>query len=127
MDSFLSNTKRTIYNKSDTEVTTFENLNDIILTKKDCNSWLNTYGIDYKHEFEAIIKQSSLDDFLIKLLNEDQHPNKVLELNNILFIAVNILKTDSEELTSEQIFFILNKEFIWTIQEKSIPTLKYLE
>jgi magnesium transporter len=118
MDSFLSNTKQTTYNKSDTEVTTFDNLNEIILTKKECNSWLNTYGINYKHEFEAIIKQSSLDDFLIKLLNEDQHPNKVLELNNILFIAVNILKTDSEELTSEQIFFILNKEFIWTIQEK---------
>lgn len=92
---------------------------DIIFTNnKDENTWLNTYGNQYGKEFLKIIKHNKLDDFLVKLLMEDYHPNKVIELDGLLFIAIRILKTEDNILDSEQMLFICSPSFVWSIQEK---------
>lgn len=89
-----------------------------LLTKDNLKvKWFNTYGHKFYDDFKIIIKQSNLDDFLLKLLKED-HNNKVIELEKLLFIAVKVLKTDDESLYSEQMYFIMTADMLWTIQEK---------
>jgi len=80
--------------------------------------WVNTYGSGFKQEFLQVVKNNKLDDFLTKLLTEDMHPNKVIELDDLLLITIRVLKTDEEDFKSEQMFFIASNKFIWSIQEK---------
>lgn len=81
--------------------------------------WLNTYGLDFQKEFKKVIQHNKLDDFLIKLLSEVGHPNKVIELEGVLFVAIRVLKTEKPDIDSEQMLFIVSDEFVWSIQEKS--------
>ncbi|ANW95019.1 divalent cation transporter [Wenyingzhuangia fucanilytica] len=80
--------------------------------------WLNTYGTHHKNEFKSIITQSLLDDFLLKLISEEKHPNKVLELDNVLFVTIKVLKTETINFQTEQMFFILTPHILWSIQEQ---------
>lgn len=90
----------------------------IDLSPKDGSiRWLNTYGTQYQIAFKEVIKQNNLDRFLIKLFAE-QHTNKVIELDDILFVAINILITEENSFSTEQMFFILSNDFVWSIQEK---------
>lgn len=80
--------------------------------------WLNTYGLDYQKEFKKVVQNNILDDFLIKLLSEIGHPNKVIELEGVLFVAIRVLKTEKPDIDSEQMLFIVSDQFVWSIQEK---------
>lgn len=80
--------------------------------------WLNTYGTYHKTEFKSIIANNNLDDFLLKLISEEKHPNKVLELDNVLFVAIKVLKTETKNFQTEQMFFIITPYFLWSIQEQ---------
>ncbi|WP_152286245.1 magnesium and cobalt transport protein CorA [Flavicella marina] len=118
--TFLENTSIIKYNADTFEkkqVAASESL--VLSSKNNTTNWLNTYGLEYKKEFLEIIKQNNLDDFLVKLLMEDQHPNKVIELDNVLFITIKVLKTDIDNFDSEQMLFITSADFVWSIQEKS--------
>jgi magnesium transporter len=42
----------------------------------------------------------------------------VIELEEQLFIAARIIKTEDQNLESEQMFFVVAKDFVWCIQEK---------
>lgn len=99
-----------------------EGLSDIssvnIIENDGLIKWLNTYGIDYHSQFKNVIENNKLDDFLIKLLMDEEHPNKVIELDNLLFIAIRVLKTENAILDSEQMIFIASTDFVWSIQEK---------
>src|SRR5690606_4348716 len=59
-----------------------------------------------------------LDDFLLRLLTNQGNGNKVIELEDQLFIATKIIKTENQYLGSEQLFFVVAKDFVWCIQEK---------
>ena len=80
--------------------------------------WLNTYGTHHKSEFKAIVTKSLLDDFLLKLIAEEKHPNKVLELDNALFVTIKVLKTETKNFQTEQMFFVLTPHILWSIQEE---------
>jgi magnesium transporter len=89
------------------------------LSKKDKTiTWINTYGLNYMDEFRIVVLNNELDDFLLRLLANQNLGNKVIELEEQLFIAVRILKTENQNLESEQLFFVAGKDFIWCIQEK---------
>jgi len=97
----------------------FSAVTDINIVEKDgLIKWLNIYGIDYQSEFREIIQNNKLDDFLIKLLMDKEHPNKVIELDDVLFIAIRVLKDEYATFESEQMIFIASTDFIWSIQEK---------
>tara|TARA_R110001583_G_scaffold177176_1_gene332175 strand:+ start:801 stop:1784 length:984 start_codon:yes stop_codon:yes gene_type:complete len=98
------------------EISDIENVN--IIEKDGSIKWLNTYGFEHHSEFKQIIQKNNLDDFLIKLLLEEEHTNKVIELDNLLFIAIRVLKTEKSALDSEQMIFVASSDFIWSIQEK---------
>lgn len=118
--TFLENTSIIKYNADTFEKKQVDASESFVLSSKNnTTNWLNTYGLGYKKEFLEIIKQNNLDDFLVKLLMEDQHPNKVIELDNVLFITIKVLKTDIDNFDSEQMLFITSADFVWSIQEKS--------
>lgn len=97
----------------------FSAVADINIIEKDgLTKWLNIYGINHQSEFREIIQNNKLDDFLIKLLIDEEHPNKVIELDEVLFIAIRVLKDEYTVFDSEQMIFIASTDFIWSIQEK---------
>lgn len=116
--TFLENTTFIRYNEKEHTTNTYEKIEDINLTQKNAHVyWVNTYGIDYQEELRQVIIQNNLDDFLLKLIKDDEQSNKVIELDGIFFISIRILKTENEALDSEQMFFIVSSDFVWCIQE----------
>jgi magnesium transporter len=119
-NEFLDNTSIISYSAKTYEKTNFNAISQIHLSQgTDTIEWLNTYGIKYQNEYKKVIDQNQLDDFLIKLLNDEEHPNKVILLDNLLFITTRVLITESNKLDSEQMIFIVSKDFLWSIQERS--------
>ncbi|MCI2228964.1 magnesium and cobalt transport protein CorA [Polaribacter sp. MSW13] len=118
-NDFLDNTTIISYSGDNYEKTDFSSISEIDFSKNKTNiKWLNTYGIQYEEAFKTIVHQNKLDDFLIKLLSDDEHPNKVILLDNLLFVTIRVLKTESHVLDSEQMIFIVSTDFLWSIQEK---------
>jgi len=102
-----------VYEK--TEKVAVEEIN--LLDNVQLTQWLNTYGITHHSDFKKVIDQNKLDGFLNKLLQEDE-TNKVIELDELVFVAINILVTERDSFSSEQMFFIISNNFVWSIQEK---------
>ena len=50
---------------------------------------------------------------------DEEHSNKVILLEDLVFISTRVLKTESRNLDSEQMFFIISSGFLWSIQEKN--------
>lgn len=92
---------------------------DLLLSKEDKSiTWVNTYGLEYMDEFRQMVNGNNLDDFLLRLLLNQKMGNKVIELEDQLFIAARILKTEHYSMESEQMYFVVSKDFVWCIQEK---------
>ena len=90
-----------------------------MLSKGDKSiTWVNTYGLDYMEEFRQMVNGNNLDDFLLRLLLNQKMGNKVIVLEDQLFIAARILKTEHDTMESEQMYFVVSKDFNWCIQEK---------
>ena len=118
-NEFLKNTSLISYSKKSYERTNFSSISDVVLTNTTPSTeWLNTYGLNFREIFKKIILNNNLDDFLIKLFMDEEHPNKVILLNDLVFISTRVLKTESSNLDSEQMFFIFSSGFLWSIQEK---------
>ncbi|NVK65284.1 MAG: magnesium and cobalt transport protein CorA [Flavobacteriales bacterium] len=119
MDSFLSETFLISYSAGEVEKTKYINIEDVLFFEKPNGiQWVNTYGLNHQEEFQQVIRQNNLDDFIIKLLQDDSHANKVIQLNNLLFVSLRVLKTENKDLDDEMMYFIVGKNFVWSIQEK---------
>ena len=119
-NEFLDNTSIISYSAKNYEKTNFDAISQIKLSQgTETIEWLNTYGIKFQSEYKKVIYQNKLDDFLIKLLSDEEHPNKVILLDNLLFITTRVLITESNKLESEQMIFIVSADFLWSIQEKT--------
>lgn len=115
---FLKNSTLIKYNYKEFEKQHYSTTKQIKLVDDDsCIKWLNTYGNNYLESFKEVIAQNNLDNFLVKLLTEN-HYNKVIELDNVFFVAIKILTTDKTTFSTQQMLFILSKDFLWSIQEK---------
>ena len=118
-NEFLDNTSIISYSTQNHEKADFSTISEIVFSENEATTkWLNTYGIQFHNAFKEVINQNKLDDFLIKLLNDKDHPNKVIILDDLLFITTRVLITDSQKLDSEQMIFVVSKNFLWSIQEK---------
>ena len=118
-NEFLGNTSIISYSDKNYEKTDFAKVSEInLINNLETVKWLNTYGIKFHEPFKKIIQQNKLDDFLIKLLSDEEHPNKVIVLDNLLFITTRVLITESHKFDSEQMIFIVSADFLWSIQEK---------
>ncbi|QNM85628.1 magnesium and cobalt transport protein CorA [Polaribacter pectinis] len=118
-NEFLNRSSIINYSSKNYEKTNTSLISEIIFTKNDDNTqWLNTYGIKYQESFKKVIHQNKLDDFLIKLLSDEEHPNKVILLDGLLFVTTRVLITQSSKFESEQMIFIVSPDYLWSIQEK---------
>lgn len=118
-EDFLRNTSLISYSNEEYSRSQYKSVGEInLLNSDDKVKWLNTYGLNFKTQFKAIVRQNNLDDFLIKLFQEDHHPNKVIELEGILFVGIHVLKTENLVLDSEQMLFVVSHNFVWSIQER---------
>jgi len=118
-NEFLENTSIINYSKNSYDKTNFSAISEIKLKENpETTKWINTYGIVYQEAYRKIIYQNKLDDFLVKLLSDKEHPNKVILLDNLLFVTTRVLITGSHKFDSEQMIFIVSPDFLWSIQEK---------
>ena len=49
---------------------------------------------------------------------DEDHPNKVIILEKLLFVTIRVLKTENQKFDSELMVFIVSSDFLWSIQEK---------
>ena len=116
---FFKSTSLIEYSKENYHSNPITSIDEIDFGTENKNiRWLNTYGTHHKSEFKAIVTKSLLDDFLLKLIAEEKHPNKVLELDNALFVTIKVLKTETKNFQTEQMFFVLTPHILWSIQEE---------
>lgn len=118
MNDFLNNSTLITYAPEHFVQKDCENFNELTFSgysNEKC--WLNTYGLSFTEDFAKLVEQNQFDDFLLKLLQDDNHANKVLELENVLFIALKVLKTDCNDLNQEQMLFVVAPNALWSIQE----------
>ncbi|AMN49637.1 CorA family divalent cation transporter [Psychrobacter sp. P2G3] len=117
-EKFLQNTTLIAYSSSRVSKLPCDDITKLNFeTQGDEVFWLNTYGLSELDEMRQIVIQNQFDDFLIKLLQDDDHANKVIELDNVLFIALKVLKTDDKNLDSEQLIFVVSANMLWSLQE----------
>lgn len=118
-EDFIKQTTLIRYSIDHHEKVKFNNISEIdLIDLSSTVNWLNTYGINFKEEMKNIIRKNKLDNFLIKLIHDNEHPNKVVQLHKVLFVAIRVLKTEKSAFDSEQMLFIVSPDFVWSIQEK---------
>ena len=116
---FLKRTSLITYSAENYQKNNFEAISEIILSNKTQTiEWLNTYGNKYTEIFKTIVSNNKLDDFLMKLFMNQEHSNKVILLDDLVFVSTRVLITKSEVLDSEQMLFIVSSSYLWSIQEK---------
>tara|TARA_R110002126_G_scaffold77796_2_gene193909 strand:+ start:10737 stop:11717 length:981 start_codon:yes stop_codon:yes gene_type:complete len=116
---FLKQTSLISYSVTKYQKNNYTAVSDIILTNKTATTeWVNTYGSKYTEIFKTIVNNNKLDDFLMKLFMDDEHSNKVILLDDLVFISTRVLITQSDTLDSEQMLFIVSSGYLWSIQEK---------
>ena len=107
-----------LYSIGDYNRREFKSIDEVILNyESDKVQWLNLYGLDHKEEFKAIIQQNNLDEFLVNLVIDDDHRNKVIELDDCIFMTIKTLHYIDEDFISEQMLFVASPTFLWSIQE----------
>lgn len=118
MSNFLKHTSTINYTLDSIEETKPTQTSDVMFNNDIAKSWINTYGINFLEEFNQVVSQNNLDDFLRILIKENKHRNKTIELEDAIFLAINTIHLKNKEVTTEQMMFIVGKSFVWSIQEK---------
>lgn len=118
MKDFASNTSSITYSPNSLIEEKLGSAETIKLLNSEHITWLNTYGLLYSKEFTKIIYANKLDEFLQLLIKENKHRNKVIELEETMFLAINTIHLNSKEMSTEQMMFVLGENFVWSIQEK---------
>lgn len=116
---FLANTTQISYSPEKSEKKSFETIEEIrLMDEPNTIKWLNTYGLSYRSTFKEVVRQNKMEDFLIKLLNDDDHSNKVIDMDDVLFVALRVIKPENSDFDDEMMLFIASSKFVWSIQEK---------
>ena len=105
-NEFLKNTSLISYSAKKYQKNNYSAVSEVILSNKtNTIEWLNTYGTKYTEIFKTIVANNNLDDFLMKLFMNQEHSNKVILLDDLVFISTRVLITKTESLESEQMLF----------------------
>jgi magnesium transporter len=89
-----------------------------LVSKSKKTHWLNTYGLSFFEDVRSVIKENELDDFLVKLMLEPEHRNKLVLLDGLFFLSVNVLLPHEAVVDTEQMYFVVSSSFLWSLQEK---------
>lgn len=117
--SFIANTSLIEYNFEESSIKTFSDIEEIVIESSPSTiQWLNTYGLQFEDQTRRIIKNNKFDDFLINLLIEDEHRNKIIELDDSIFMTFKTIHFINNSFISEQMMFVTSPGYVWSIQEK---------
>lgn len=126
--SLFENTTRIIYNIENVKQTQITDLQPSqILYEDDHNVWLHSYSMDDKENIRTIITDNGLDDFINKLLSNEIETNKVIDLEDVLFISLHILSAENKPLKTKPLIFIVAPNFVWTIQNTQKNYFDWIE
>lgn len=98
-----------------------------ILYKSDYKVWLHSKTFEDKKGIKEIILDNKLDDFLLTLTTNEVDSNKVIELDEVLFISIQVLALEEKALQNEALVFIVSPDFIWSIQNTQDAHFDWLE
>jgi len=119
-EQFLLKTSLIEYSLDNSNRKTFKNIKEIEISDNDSSvQWFNVYGLKHHEPIKNVIQQNNLDEFLINLIVDDDHRNKVIELDNCLFLTIKTLHYINSSFSFEQMMFIASTNYVWSIQEKS--------
>ena len=81
--------------------------------------WLNTHGIHDVEKITALCKKLNIHDLVIQdILDVNQRP-KFQEYDDYWFFSIkSMLPTNTNEISSEQLSFVLGKNFLVSFQER---------
>ncbi|MBM1106861.1 magnesium and cobalt transport protein CorA [Aurantibacter crassamenti] len=120
LEEFLSDFSLIRYDANHSELKNLTGLESInIKESPDTISWLNIYGFQYAHQIKKIVAQNGIDEFLSYLILDNNHRNKVIELNQCFFLTLKspYYSEDKEEVKFEQLVFIVGDNYVWSVQE----------
>lgn len=120
IESYLNNTSLIEYSLNNFDRKVFNSVDEIIITNnEDSVQWFNVYGLQHQEYIKKTIQQNNLDEFLVNLITDNDHRNKVIELDDCMFLSFKMLHYVKSSFHFEQMLFIASPNYIWSIQEKS--------
>ncbi|MCR9171030.1 MAG: magnesium and cobalt transport protein CorA [bacterium] len=117
MNRTITSSELRIYDKKQSEIKSPQGIDDIPL-KGTSVAWLNTISDWGNPHLKQAVQGFELDNFLSKLMEDVYDNNKVIKLEDTILVAVNTLKIGKQGIYSENIFFVLRNNFVWSIQEE---------
>lgn len=104
------------YNSKEIDVSKSKEIPNFSFENDEKIHWINTYGFEQNEEIKNLIRNSTQDDFLLKLLNDNDRINKLVSINGGFFLTIRVYRTEENDF--EQMNFIIGDNFVWSIQEK---------
>lgn len=126
--SLFDLTTRIAYNTEEVEQMKITELQPhSMLYKKDYKVWLRSHTVEDKESIKAIISDNGLDPFLNVLINNKLETNKVIDLEDVLFISLHILSEKGKSFKTKPLIFILTPDFVWSIQNTNKNYFDWIE
>lgn len=105
-----------VYNQDEYSEGTIERAIKIDTSDKEV-SWFNVYGFKHK-EIDQLIDFNGFDEFLKIILAEEEVKNKLIDLDESIYMSINVLLFEEDSFDYDRIRFIYTDNFVMTIQEK---------
>lgn len=119
IEGFLKNSSIIEYSINNYNRKKFNSIDEVLIKNNESSiQWLNIYGLKYQYITKKIIQQSNFDEFLMNLIIDDDHRNKVIELNDCIFLTFKTLHYINSSFHFEQMMFIASSNYVWSLQEK---------
>ncbi len=117
--SYLEHTSLIEFTTNASKSITFDKVEDIKIVPDVASiQWLNTYGLQYSSQTKRIIQNNGFDEFLNNLLIDEEHRNKVIELDESIFMTLKTIHYANKRFTTEQMLFVISPGYVWSVQEK---------
>lgn len=81
-------------------------------------SWFNLYGFNHEAEIEALIDKNGFDEFMKIIFKEDEEKNRLIDLDESIYMSINVLVFNKGEFDYDRIRFMYSDNLVLTIQEK---------
>lgn len=106
-----------VYDQDEHAESTLDQNNLKLLNDPNKVSWFNVYGCDHQ-EIAQLIDVNGFDEFLKILFRDDEEKNKLIDLDDSIYMSINVLLFENDEFNYDRIRFVFKDDLMLTIQEK---------
>ena len=105
---------------------TVEDIREILPVNNDMVTWINIIGVHDNEQVKEIGALLNVHPLTVEdILNTEQYP-KVEDYDDYIFVITKMLYFNGEEITSEQVSFILSEYFVLSFNESKEDTFTYV-